>query len=150
MAGVLPYLTACRARLFRTRAPVPCAPAPAARPAPEPPGWCGYAPEAPEMPEVPASADTPSPSAPSTDGPTPAVPSTDGPAPGALSADGPCRDDETAAEVEALRTAHPGWRVWSSGRTWYACGPWLEARLVHAPTPERLSALIALRMEGGR
>ncbi|RCG25360.1 hypothetical protein DQ384_31320 [Sphaerisporangium album] len=129
MAGVLPYLTACRARLFRTRAPAPCAPKPATRPAPEPPGWCGYA------PGTPAATDAPSPASPS---------------PQATEGTEETEEDATAAEVEALRTAHPGWRVWCSGRTWYACGPWLEARLVHAPTPERLSSLITLRTEGGR
>ncbi|GII62779.1 hypothetical protein Skr01_28640 [Sphaerisporangium krabiense] len=62
---------------------------------------------------------------------------------------GPARRD-VEGEVGALRRAHPGWRVWVSGPTWYACGPWLEARLVHAPTAEGLSALIAARMEGSR
>ncbi|GII88185.1 hypothetical protein Ssi03_61750 [Sphaerisporangium siamense] len=67
---------------------------------------------------------------------------------GAAPAEPPRRDVE--GEVGALRRAHPGWRVWVSGPTWYACGPWLEARLVHAPTAERLSALITARMEGSR
>jgi hypothetical protein len=140
MAGALAYYTSCRARLSRIHPPEPCCPPSALPLPPDPPGLPGYPSDPPGIPAHPRLAPAGNPAS----------------SPDGTEATGDTRDaagratGEVSAAVEALRKAHPGWRVWSSGRTWYACGPWLSARLVHAPTAHRLSALITTRMEDPR